>query len=65
MACVFIPTSACHTFDASAEGYSRAEAVNAIYRKHLSAALKDRDKVWAVVRGAAINAYVSFNLLSN
>jgi acyl transferase domain-containing protein len=52
------PTSTCHTFDISADGYARAEAVNAIYIKRLSSALKDGDKIRAVIRGTAINAFV-------
>ncbi|KEY64667.1 hypothetical protein S7711_02867 [Stachybotrys chartarum IBT 7711] len=53
---VLSPTSTCHTFDASADGYGRAEAVNAVYLKRLSAAIKDGDKVWSVIRGTAINS---------
>ncbi|KAI1752350.1 polyketide synthase [Xylaria castorea] len=53
---VLSPTSACHTFDISADGYGRAEAVNALYLKRLSKALEDGDHVWAVIRGTAINA---------
>lgn len=53
---VLSPTGACHTFDASADGYGRAEGVNAIYIKRLSAALRDGDKVRAVIRGTAVNA---------
>lgn len=50
------PTSTCHTFDVSADGYARAEAINAIYIKRLSSAVKDGQKVHAVIRGTAINA---------
>ncbi|KAL6797448.1 polyketide synthase [Trichoderma sp. SZMC 28013] len=50
------PTSACHTFDTSADGYARAEALNAIYITRLSSAMKDDRKVHAVIRGTAINA---------
>lgn len=53
---VLSPTSTCHTFDVSADGYGRAEAVNAVYLKRLSKALEDGDHVWAVIRGSAINA---------
>ncbi|KAI1334905.1 polyketide synthase [Xylariaceae sp. FL0016] len=53
---VLSPTSTCHTFDISADGYGRGEAVNAVYLKRLSAALTDGDHVWAVIRGSAINA---------
>lgn len=50
------PTSACHTFDVSADGYARAEALNAIYIKKLSSALKKDSKIHAVIRGSAINS---------
>lgn len=50
------PTATCHTFDESVDGYARAEGVNAIYIKRLSAAVRDGDKVWAVIRGTAVNA---------
>ncbi|KAM0251922.1 hypothetical protein ACHAQJ_007937 [Trichoderma viride] len=49
-------TSACHTFDTSADGYARAEALNAIYITRLSSAMKSDRKVHAVIRGTAINA---------
>jgi acyl transferase domain-containing protein len=50
------PTSACHTFDTSADGYARAEGVNAIYIRRLSSAMKNENKIHAVIRGTAINA---------
>ncbi|KAH6603842.1 polyketide synthase [Trichoderma cornu-damae] len=50
------PTSACHTFDTSADGYARAEALNAIYITRLSSAIKSDRKVHAVIRGTAVNA---------
>lgn len=53
---VLSPTGACHTFDVSADGYGRAEGVNAIYIKRLSAALRNGDTVRAIIRGTAINA---------
>ncbi|KAJ9366241.1 hypothetical protein DTO282E5_9065 [Paecilomyces variotii] len=53
---VLSPTSTCHTFDASADGYGRAEGVSALYLKKLSAAIKDGDPIRAVIRGTAINA---------
>ncbi|KAI0828782.1 polyketide synthase-like protein [Hypoxylon sp. FL0890] len=49
-------TSSCHTFDESADGYGRAEGVNAVYLKRLSSALKDGDKIWGVIRGTAVNS---------
>lgn len=53
---VLSPTSRCHTFDISADGYSRAEGFGALYVKRLSDALADKDPIRAVVRGTAINA---------
>jgi acyl transferase domain-containing protein len=45
----------CKTFDASADGYGRGEAVNAIYVKRLSDALRDGDNVRAVIRSTSVN----------
>ncbi|KAI2618197.1 polyketide synthase [Hypoxylon sp. NC1633] len=53
---VLSPTGTCHTFDVSADGYGRAEGVNAIYVKRLSVALKDGNPIRAVIRGSAVNA---------
>ena len=49
-------TSTCHTFDASADGYARAEAVNAIYVKRLEDAIEAGDSIRAVIRGSAVNS---------
>ncbi|KAI1338699.1 polyketide synthase [Xylariaceae sp. FL0016] len=53
---VLSPTGTCHTFDISADGYGRAEGVNSIYVKRLSAALRDGNPIRAVIRGSAVNA---------
>ncbi|KAL8669473.1 MAG: hypothetical protein Q9168_005935 [Polycauliona sp. 1 TL-2023] len=50
------PTSVCHTFDASADGYARADGIGALYIKKLSEAVKDGDPIRAVIRGTAVNA---------
>ncbi|KAK5997657.1 Prosolanapyrone synthase [Cladobotryum mycophilum] len=50
------PTSRCHTFDAAADGYSRAEGFGAIYLKKLSDAVAQGDPIRAVVRGTSFNA---------
>lgn len=52
---VLSPTSECHTFDASADGYGRAEGIGALYLKRLSDALRDGDNVRAVIRATATN----------
>ena len=45
----------CNTFDAKADGYARGEAINAIYVKPLSDAVRDGDPVRAVIRSTATN----------
>ena len=45
----------CKTFDASADGYSRGEAINAIYIKKLSDAIKDGDPIRAIIRSTSTN----------
>jgi acyl transferase domain-containing protein len=52
---VLSPTSTCHTFDASADGYGRAEGVGAVYIKRLSDAVRDGDPIRAVIRSTATN----------
>lgn len=52
---VLSPEGSCKTFDAKADGYARGEAINAIYLKPLSAALRDRDPIRALIRGSASN----------
>lgn len=50
------PTGRCHTFDAKADGYIKAEAVNAIVLKRLDDAIRDRDPIRAVIRGSGTNS---------
>ncbi|PLB47777.1 polyketide synthase 2 [Aspergillus steynii IBT 23096] len=47
------PTGLCHTFDATADGYIKSEAVSAIIIKRLTDAMRDGDPIRAVVRGTA------------
>ncbi|KAL1883173.1 Type I Iterative PKS [Diaporthe australafricana] len=50
------PTSTCHTFDASADGYARGEGFAAIYLKKTDLAVEDGSPIRAVIRGTAVNA---------
>ncbi|KAI5918779.1 reducing type I polyketide synthase 10 [Camillea tinctor] len=52
---VLSPTSTCHTFDASADGYGRAEGIGALYLKRLSDAVRDGDPVRSIIRATAAN----------
>ncbi|PFH62268.1 hypothetical protein XA68_14399 [Ophiocordyceps unilateralis] len=56
------PTWDCKPFDSSADGYARAEGVNAIYIKRLASAVKNDERIHAVIRGTAINAFVTMLL---
>lgn len=53
---ILSPTSTCHTFDASADGFGRGDGVAAIYIKRLSSAIADGDPVRAVIRATAANS---------
>ncbi|KAL9616665.1 MAG: hypothetical protein Q9160_008488 [Pyrenula sp. 1 TL-2023] len=52
----FSRTGKCHTFDAKADGYIKAEGVNAVFLKRLKDAIKDGDPIRAVIRGTATNS---------
>ncbi|GAA2382476.1 phthiocerol type I polyketide synthase PpsD [Streptomyces glaucosporus] len=52
---VLSPDGRCRTFDAGAHGYGRAEGSGIVVLKRLSDALRDGDRVLAVVRGSAVN----------
>jgi len=53
---VLSPTGQCHSFDASADGYARGEAVNVILIKRASDAIRDKDPIRAIIRGTCVNA---------
>ena len=53
---VLSPTSTCHTFDVSADGYGRADAVGAVYLKRLSDAVRDGNVIRGVIRSSAVNS---------
>ncbi len=49
------PDGQCKTFDASANGYVRGEGCGVVILKRLREAEADGDRIWAVIRGAAVN----------
>ncbi|EAW11083.1 uncharacterized protein ACLA_067190 [Aspergillus clavatus NRRL 1] len=53
------PTAPCHTLDAAADGYVKAEAVNTAIVKRLSDAIRDADPIRAVVLAAYANAGIT------
>jgi polyketide synthase 2 len=48
-------TGHCHAFDAAADGFVRGEGCGIVVLKRLPDALRDRDRVLAVLRGSAVN----------
>ncbi|MYH58917.1 MAG: acyltransferase domain-containing protein [Boseongicola sp. SB0675_bin_26] len=53
---VISPDGKCHSFDADANGYMRAEGAFTFAIKTLETAEKDGDTIYAVVEGTAVNA---------
>jgi phthiocerol/phenolphthiocerol synthesis type-I polyketide synthase D len=49
------PRGRCSTFDAAADGFVRGEGAGVVVLKRLADALRDGDRVLAVVRGSAVN----------
>src|SRR5579875_2453210 len=49
------PDGRCHAFDAAANGFVRGEGAGMIVLKPLARALADNDRIYAVIRGTAVN----------
>ena len=53
---ILSPEGSCKPFDAAADGFVRAEAINAIYVKKLGDALKDGNPIRAIIRNTGTNS---------
>lgn len=53
---ILSPEGSCKSFDASADGFARAEAITAVYLKPLSAAIRDGNAIRAVIRATGSNS---------
>lgn len=51
---VLAPDGHCKTFDASADGFGRAEGCGVLVLKRYSDAVRDGDRVWGLIRGSAV-----------
>ena len=49
------PTGQCHALAAGADGFVRGEGCGLVVLKRLAEAEADGDRVWAVIRGSAVN----------
>ncbi len=52
---VLSPEGSCKTFDASADGFARAEAINSVFLKRLPDAIRDGNPIRAIIRNSGNN----------
>lgn len=52
---VLSPTGSCKTWDETADGYCRADAVGVLVLKRLKTAISNRDNILAIIKSAATN----------
>ncbi|HZG81614.1 MAG TPA: beta-ketoacyl synthase N-terminal-like domain-containing protein, partial [Brevibacillus sp.] len=52
---ILSPDGRCKTLDKSANGYVKGEGVGALLLKPLGKAMEDRDHIYAVIKGTAVN----------
>lgn len=50
------PESRCKTFSDDADGYARSEGCGVLVLKRLSTAIKDKDTIFALIKGSSINS---------
>jgi acyl transferase domain-containing protein len=53
---ILSPDGSCKTFDASANGFARAEGITAIYIKRLEDAIRDGNPIRAIIRNTGSNS---------
>lgn len=53
---IISPDGSCKTFDANANGFARAEGINAVYLKTLDDAIRDGNPIRAVIRATGTNS---------
>jgi acyl transferase domain-containing protein len=52
---VLSPEGSCKTFDASADGFARAEGINTVFLKRITDAIRDGNPIRAVIRNSGNN----------
>lgn len=52
---ILSPNGRCKTFSSDADGYVRGEGAGAVVLKKLGQAIEDKNQIYAVIRGSAVN----------